>query len=138
MRQFLILTLLATLVVAAAGGLQSCCKEQCHDPQNPECENYDPCWGRSIENGILISNKTSFAVIDNWFHPDVKFWRGNIHFRPEKKIAGAKYTWYLGSEVIEEFEFTRNFDVTKTTKEQGIPVKLIIERPKRTRLFSQR
>lgn len=41
----------------------------------------------------------------------------------------------MGSEVIEEFEFVRNFGDTKLTKEQGIPVKLIIERPKQLDCF---
>ena len=135
MKKLVIIISLTITSLTGIGLIQSCCKEQCHDPQNPECENYDPCWGRSIENGILMSNKTRNGSIEDWFQPDVKFWRGNIHFRPEKKISGAKYTWYLGSEVIEDVEFTRDFDVTNTTKEQGIPVKLIIERPKQLDCF---
>jgi hypothetical protein len=113
--------------------LGSCCKEQCQDPQNPECENYDPCFGRTLDNEILIS--LNFSPTPKWFQPDIRFWRTLIHFRPSKKIAGAKYTWYLGTEVIEDYEFTRDFAVTKTTKEQGIAVKLIIERPKQLDCF---
>lgn len=56
-------------------GMGSCCKEQCHDPQNPECENYDPCWGRSIENGILIS-RAGWGGVTNWFQPDIKIFKG--------------------------------------------------------------
>jgi hypothetical protein len=112
----------------------SCRKTCCHDPQNPECENYDPCFGKNIENEILIS-RAGYGGITNWFQPDVKFSRDNIYFRPAKKIDGAKYTWYLGTEVIEEYEFVRDFSDTRQTKEQGILIKLIIERPKQTDCF---
>lgn len=112
----------------------SCRKTCCYDPQNPECENYDPCFGRNIENEILIS-RAGYGGISNWFQPDVKFSRDNIYFRPAKKIDGAKYTWYLGTEVIEEYEFVRDFSDTRLTKEQGILIKLIIERPKQTDCF---
>jgi hypothetical protein len=82
----------------------------------------------------LISG-TQWGVFPNWFQPEIKFWRTKLYFRPAKKIAGAKYTWYLGSEVIEEYEFIRDFTDTRTTKEQGIAVKLIIERPKQLDCF---
>jgi hypothetical protein len=125
--------MLAAMAAGLLLSLSACKEKDCDDPQNPECENYDPCFGRTLDNEILIS--LNFSPTPKWFQPDIRFWRTLIHFRPSKKIAGAKYTWYLGTEVIEDYEFTRDFAVTKTTKEQGIPVKLIIERPKQLDCF---
>jgi hypothetical protein len=40
-----------SLVVFAAMVLNSCKKEcPCTDPSNPQCENYDPCYGKKTIN----------------------------------------------------------------------------------------
>jgi hypothetical protein len=71
--------LLSLVLLSVLQVIGSCRKTRCCDPKNPECENYDPCFGRHIENEILIS-RAGYGGITNWFQPDVKFSKDNIYF----------------------------------------------------------
>lgn len=81
--------------------LVQCCKpkETCTDPSNPDCENYDPCWGQapvSAEFEFLAQ----YGVADNavWI-PETKFVGSPVRFSAKDKNADA-YTWYLGVDTI--------------------------------------
>lgn len=53
---------LCTLILILA---QGCCKEKCHDINNPECENYDPCYSKSpVKASIKIGLMNTFMPVN--------------------------------------------------------------------------
>jgi len=85
------------------------CKEddedQCCDPTNPECPNYDPCINESpvtAEFKIYDDVFSGGPNADQWFEDD-KIYRGRIKF--EAVEDSANYIWYLGAETITGTEF---------------------------------
>ncbi|MFN7302717.1 MAG: hypothetical protein ACK5U7_14695 [Bacteroidota bacterium] len=101
MKKHFLQCLLIITMLSFGLGIGSCRKEQCHDPQNPECENYDPCWGKL---------KPSANFLMTFHHP----WGGPIDekYLPEycDTIIGAgatfvadysnavSYTWKIGTD----------------------------------------
>lgn len=109
------------------------CKEEppCNDPTNPDCANYDPCYGKKPVTADFEMSQGWTIVpprqVEEWI-PDVAFRRGLIGFKPvgyDEKDTTVKYTWLLGSEVIHEYHFERSFI---DTKEREIPITLIVEK----------
>jgi len=98
------------LFVAATG-----CKEddedQCCDPTNPECANYDPCLeGYTRKAEFTISNRVQ--TTDGWFFfADTMFgpYYPILYFDALYPEQVESHKWYLGAEVIEEPSFSRNF-----------------------------
>jgi hypothetical protein len=119
------------------------CKEEppCNDPSNPDCANYDPCYGKKpVTADFEMSEVWRFVppdyYLDEW-NPDVAFRRSKIGFKPigyDEKDTSVKYTWLLGAEVIHEFYFERDF---MDTKEKEIPVTLIVEKQADISCFPQ-
>jgi len=104
-------------------GMGSCCKEECQDPQNPECGNYDPCWGKKPVTADFIFGRTTATPepingVDYPICEDTIFNSGGVNrkgfdygigLKFQAIENGAKYTWKLGSEIISSRVFDRNF-----------------------------
>jgi hypothetical protein len=128
---------LLIVVLASFAFVLNSCKEDCptcRDPTNPDCDSYDPCWDKKpVSADFEMSNKRAVDFphyIGQW-HPDLKYARGRLEFRPSQYAEDdttAKYTWLLGSEVIDEYSFIRNFVDTEETRENNIPITLIVEK----------
>jgi len=103
--------------------LGSCCKEQCQDPQDPECGNYDPCWGKKPVTADFIFGRTTATPepINGVEYPiceDTIFMAGaedrrgrdyGVLMKFQALEPNAKYTWKLGAETINKKEFERWF-----------------------------
>ena len=104
-----------TISLLAMLALGACKKEKpCKDPSNPDCENYDPCFGKKAPSADFIIGQSSnvgyfgmkpfeFISDDTMFAP---FYR-NIDFMAKEE--GAEYEWKLGAETITARRFTRGF-----------------------------
>jgi hypothetical protein len=115
--------LLIIMMLSIGMGLGSCRKKQCHDPKNPECENYDPCYGKKPVTADFIFGRTTATPepingVDYPICEDTIFNSGGVNrkgfdygigLKFQAKENGAKYTWKLGSETISGREFDRNF-----------------------------
>jgi hypothetical protein len=128
-KYFALFTILLSLLTF--NGCKDDCPK-CDDPTNPECENYDPCWDKKpVTADFEMSDLFPIAPPDGipeW-NPDVVFARGRIGFKAKvdfEIFSDVKYTWLLGSEVINEPYFERLFNETQEG-ENNIPVTLIIE-----------
>jgi len=125
---------LLTLCVISLGLFQSCKDDECpcQDETNPACENYNPCWNRKrVSADFVISNILTINTPDWWedeLNPDIAFARGKVAFKAIESSKNAKYTWKLGTETISGRSFVRNFNNTIQTKENDIPITLIIEK----------
>lgn len=111
----LIKFLIAIIIVATlAINLNSCKrdKEDCFDPTNPQCKNYDPCYGQKpviadIELSQRYSPFGSGEITTKYSDTGIIFPNSQIRFHCP--IEGAKYTWTLGAETITSQTFERMF-----------------------------
>ena len=96
-------TFLACGIFAAA---LSCCKPDdndppCTDPANPECENYDPCFGKLETTAFFTIAQQYFPIGENAevFIEDDVVTGGLLKFKAIFQ-EGATYTWILGVDTI--------------------------------------
>lgn len=130
---YLMKNLIYILVILFSGVLlttTSSCKrekEACHDPANPSCENYDPCYGQEPVTAKIEIGQY-FPVADPEFANvsilEDKFIAGYIQFNCP--VPNAKYTWVLGAETITSQKFSRSF--SDALPKGTYTVKLIIEK----------
>lgn len=88
------------------------CKKECNDPSNPECKNYDPCYGKEHTQAsfsILLSKNTFWdpwpeapvdSVVLGAYYP-VKF--------TSTASPNSKLTWILGLDTFESPSVTTHF-----------------------------
>lgn len=78
------------------------CKDCCEDPNNPDCENYDPCYNYKPANAdfgiyeLLSSYESETDTIYNF---------NKVLFKPKNKQD--KVTWILGAETISTDQLVR-------------------------------
>lgn len=89
--------------------LAQCCKTDdeptppCDDPTNPECPNYDPCYGQSpvtAEFNIYDDIFVSGPFAGTWYQDSVLY-AGNVKLTATED--SAYYKWYLGLEEVEGY-----------------------------------
>lgn len=95
-------------------------KEQCFDPSNPDCVNYDPCYGK---NEVTAN----FGIFGYWPQYDTLFpiydrGKGNLTFIAEQD--NAEYEWIVGAETIRTQSFVRYFAGQYVVPGQAIDVTL--------------
>ncbi len=102
------------IIVSSVLLVYACKKDDdalCDNPTNVECPNYDPCHGGPINKAdFTISTRVStwegwqfFA--DTMFGPDFPI----LYFDALYPGQVTSHTWYLGSQIIDEASFVRNF-----------------------------
>jgi len=81
--------------------LHACKKdeEECCDPTNPNCGNYDPCFGETeVSADFQFLARYGIGNDAEWI-PETKFIGSPIRFSAIDKQADS-YTWYLGLDTI--------------------------------------
>ncbi len=138
---------LVSLILIVA---QGCCKEKCNDPNNPNCENYDPCYGKSpviasMKMGFMntympVNGDEYFINEDSIFCAPVDD-KGQLYWAPHRQYLGfkcmtpgAKTTWKLGSETITDSIFGRLFPSNKGIMGK-YTVSLMVEKQPNSRCF---
>jgi len=55
--------------LAALALFTTCCKDDCLDPTNPDCENYDPCYGKTQPSAKFIMEESVIDLIQQgiWY-----------------------------------------------------------------------
>lgn len=109
MRLFLLLIISVSLLFVVSCKPD---KQECHDPSNKDCDNYDPCFGQKpVKAEIILSQRAAAAGWDSlsklYIDEQNVFSRTQIRFHCP--LNGAKYTWTLGAETITSQTFERNF-----------------------------
>jgi hypothetical protein len=85
--------------------------DDCTDPSNMECSNYDPCWNGYVSKAeFKISNRVN--TWQGWqFFADTMFglWDPLLYFDASYPDEVNSHAWYLGAEVITDASFIRDF-----------------------------
>lgn len=79
------------------------CKDDCNDISNPDCSNYDPCFGVEAANADFHIFE---PVGSNLSETDTILWPAHVIFRAKQEADSFK--WLLGSEVLDTKEVYRN------------------------------
>jgi hypothetical protein len=109
----------------------------CTDPSNPECSNYDPCFGNEEPNASFFTEDrlTWPEFGENLWIQDTILKGGLIRFRSPFEGDGISHKWYIGAVIIEEPSVTRNF--TNVQRPATITVSHVITYPIDTLCYPQ-
>jgi len=115
----------------------SCCKDQCTDPTDINCSNYDPCYGvmkTSAEFDIL--RKLSTADTTYWFSVDTlynrSFGSGSIYYFKASEESET-YQWRIGTDPT--VYTTKDFSLAFENITGLIDIELIVSRTPNTSCF---
>jgi hypothetical protein len=105
----------------------TCCKDDCMDPTNPNCENYDPCYGKTQPSAKFIMEESNPVLANQgiWY-ADSTFYGAMLRFRSEYNESGYKHTWYVGAEVFNAAT-TPNRNFLNQPRPQDITVSHVLE-----------
>jgi hypothetical protein len=129
------------LFMLSIGMLVNGCKEDCptcQDPWNPDCENYDPCFGKDTVNTLFKVRRSygGFPAPGDWC--DLKscdtFNSRTVHFSiPDGSLESSTYEWQIGSEADARTEKGFEVDFSDYLRDNGwerwIPITLSIRTP---------
>lgn len=97
------------------------CKKDCQDPTNPDCSNYDPCYG-------VVRVSADFEMLemvqstDIEYETDTMFSINRLKLKP-KYMDFESYTWLIGAEVLNDKVVVRG----GFPHYQVIPITLIVQ-----------
>ncbi len=120
----LIISILCVLSVL----LNSQCRRKCDDPSNPDCPNYDPCYGKtgtSADFKIMEEGESLFSSYAFAYETDTVL-NGSVHFEPRKIIEGVEYRWEIGANTYNQPKLTLWF--SSNHNNTTIPIKLVVKR----------
>ncbi len=95
-----IYTLLIGVLLYTSSVIVSC-KRKCSDKSNPDCENYDPCYGKSATNANfqqLLQFGDGYIDIDSLALPEIWDARAGVTFKAIQSFDSS--LWEHGSEII--------------------------------------
>jgi hypothetical protein len=125
-----IFPLSTVLLVLCLVGFGSC--DNCEDITNPECKNYDPCWEGEVKASFTIMEQVAGnSTARRYFIPydTDTIVQYSIEFAAPEGFD--KYTWLIGSEVLNERVIYRN----NFPRGQTTPITLIVEKTPNTICF---
>jgi hypothetical protein len=109
------------LLLVLAIGLGGQCKKKCYDPTNPQCEDYDPCYGKKKVSAQFTIQEAVANRSEQWkyYDTDTIFTDGASFAALEEN---AQYEWHIGADVLSTKKVTR----TQFPRGQTIPITLIV------------
>lgn len=132
--KYTLLLLTSTLLITLSCRRDDDCERACTDPTNPQCPNYDPCYGAEPPSAGFTIQENYLGQQNGWdsWTPDdsVFFGRNDIRFTSPYTGSEYKHTWYLGAEVIHDASFSRDHSsVTSAQRPYQITISHVLEYP---------
>jgi len=101
------LLLLAGVILLTLHACKKDEEEECCDPANPDCINYDPCLEVEEPTAEIILQGSIFGPEGFELTPDDSLFFNEVFFSSPFNGPQYTHTWYLGAEVITEASFSR-------------------------------
>lgn len=111
-------SLIISVLCVVAMLLNSQCRS-CDDPSNPDCPNYDPCYGVSKTSA---SFKIEERVGSYWVETDTVDRYSSVRFTAYQE--GESYRWLIGADEYHE----KSFSLSNFPHDRWIGITLIIKR----------
>jgi hypothetical protein len=106
--------------------VQAC--KKCNDPQNEECENYDPCYNVEKPSAKFLMNEGFYKSGTDYVFSDSVMLGYTIWFESELQDPNIEHRWYLGMETFTgRVTPGRRFDDPSIARPQVIEVTHVIE-----------
>ncbi|MGB0390874.1 MAG: hypothetical protein ACPGRC_00930 [Salibacteraceae bacterium] len=103
------------------------CKK-CNDPQNEDCENYDPCYNVVKPSAKFFMNEGFYKSGKDYVFSDSVMLGYTIWFESELEDPNIEHRWYLGTETFTgRVTPGRRFDDPSIARPQAIEVTHVIE-----------
>jgi hypothetical protein len=128
---------IVVLTVLAAFSFQTC--KHCNDPTNPDCANYDPCYGQKTINTFfkVRPGDNGFPPPEEWCDlvPTDTFNASSVRFdMPEGNPENSTYEWQIGAEPEPRYGEGFEIDFSEYLNlgnhwESHIPITLTIRTP---------
>lgn len=86
--------------------------DSCSDPTNPECNNYDPCYYSEMPTADFTIEEVFRNPSYSYYYSSIKdsaFGRWMRFSAGSNNNPTIQHTWYLGTEIINDSSFTRDF-----------------------------
>jgi hypothetical protein len=104
--------------------------ENCKDPKNPKCSNYDPCLSQAQTSAIfridqLVTPQGSNGYFE-YVEGHTKLAMGEIKF--SALFSANEYRWYIGAEKLSDSSFSRSFSPPSALFDLPITVSLAVEK----------
>lgn len=88
-------------IITSLVAIGSCKKDEpCCDATNPECPNYDPCYGKELPSAAFDMYAKIRKRLDYFNYSDSVFIGDMVYVSSELDDAEYEHTWYVGSEVF--------------------------------------
>ncbi len=93
----------------------ACCKDEdpepCMEPSNPDCANYDPCYGKELPSAAFLMEDWTFDENGQFAYvADDSIFRGTeIRFRSPLELPEFQHIWYIGAETLSGYQVLRLF-----------------------------
>ena len=115
--------------------LSSCCKDKCQDPSNPECSNYNPCYGKAeVSAAFEIYDKPQGARINEFIDWNYAIDVDTIYSNKATFTAlekDAQYEWQIGTEIYT----TQSVSLSDFPNQTNVEVKLIVSKTPNKQCF---
>lgn len=101
------------------------CKKKCYDKTNPDCENYDPCYGRSETKAQFIIEQYlgKWEGEDVWIEADTVYATGSSNpIRFSATCDADSFIWEIGANKY----YKKSFTLTYFPFDKNIPITLIV------------
>jgi hypothetical protein len=129
--QWIVLNLLAIFAIS----IYSCRKDNddqaCCDPTNPECPNYDPCYGVEEPSAeFFIEDRARNAETNEvFYYPEGEgpIVGASTRFRAKYQGDEISHTWYIGADNY--FEPMVEIDFSDVTRPSNIIIYHVVEYP---------
>ncbi len=82
-------------------------EKKCNDSTDINCPNYDSCLVKKPVSADFLIEYNFAGIGQDWQPEESHIWQGDVRFTAIEE--DADYTWYLGSEIIKDRSFIRNF-----------------------------
>jgi uncharacterized protein (DUF952 family) len=119
-------TICSMIVITLFGGLSSC--KKCDDPQNPDCSNYDPCYGKEIPSAKFLMNEGFMKNMEMQVFSDTVLLGFSVWFESELEDPTIEHRWYVGREQFDgRVTPSRRFDDPSIVRPTTIDITHVIE-----------
>jgi hypothetical protein len=122
MRKLIAVLIIGLLIVSYF----TSCKDDCNDVTNPNCSNYNPCFGESpVVADFKIEEQVGAVLVET----DTVYWGNESDFTPTFKYDSVK--WLIGSDVVTQNVLKRK----EFPKQSWVNVGLIVYKQPNQRCF---
>ncbi|MFN7312841.1 MAG: hypothetical protein ACK5UI_05095 [Bacteroidota bacterium] len=130
---------LLLFILMSSMALQSCKDDECQDPRNPDCDNYNPCIDAQATSAAFTIKEASYVDIiepelTDFLMDTDSCYMNSVFFEATQHDADS-FIWQVGSEIEPRYGKRINVQFPDNLRGTNFNVRLIVKRKPNTRCF---